>query len=390
MHINLQKILVEFPVSSGKKRAVDTVSLSITNGERVGIIGCNGAGKTTLLQVMAGLLRPTSGNIDVVGHVSCVMTLGVGLREEMTGRENIYVDGELNGRSHAEIRLLEQEIISFAELGEFIDRPIRTYSTGMKARLAFALLTFVEPEILIIDEALSVGDAEFAKKASRKMRELCENGKIVVLVSHSMKAINDMCDRCIWMDKGQIIMDGPAKEVTEAYTEEIRKRDESEMLERFRRRIGSASYKAGFSVNSLDFLDDNGNAKLVWQSDQELKIKFSVDCSLPIKMPDFRITFEKIDGNILLENTAIADGFSAESIEGNAEFEIDFGKLRFGQDTYEARLELWETVTPSQPELLASFSNVIRVDRPLDILDSPAYFHEVHLTVKPPINRVEG
>lgn len=380
MHINLQDIVVEFPVSSGKKRAVNQATLSISDGERIGIIGRNGAGKTTLLQVMAGLLRPTSGHLEVKGHVSCVMTLGIGLREEMTGRDNIYVDGELNGRSHEQIAQLEQEIIDFAELGDFIDRPVRTYSTGMKARLAFALLAFVEPEILIIDEALSVGDAEFGKKATRKMRELCDNGKIIVLVSHSMKAINEMCDRCIWMDKGKILMDGPANKVTEAYLDAVRESDEIEMQERFKRRIGAVSHKPGFTIDALEFVDRAANVKLVWQSDEEMTVKFSVTCAVTAVKPDFKISFEKLDGNILLENSAITDGMYAEPITGSVDFEIDFGKLRFGQDTYEVRLKLFETAVEGGPELLAHFCSVIKVEKPIELTDSPAYFAEVSVT----------
>jgi lipopolysaccharide transport system ATP-binding protein len=379
MHVNLHDITMDFPVSSGTKRAVDTVSLSVGHGERVGIIGRNGAGKTTLLQIIAGLLRPSDGLRDIEGRVNCVMTLGVGLREEMTGRENIYVDGELNGRTHQEIMALEEEIVAFADIGDFVDRPVRTYSTGMKARLAFALITFIEPEILIIDEALSVGDSEFSKKATMKMLELCERGKIIILVSHSMNAINEMCDRCIWMEQGRVVMDGPSKEVTEAYLQSVRKADEEEMRERFKRRVGPRSFRTGCAVNQLDFIDNTGASRLVWRSDEEMSVRFVVNSDSPISEPDVRISFEKLDGNILLENSAAANGFSIGRLEGVAEFEVDFGVLNLGQDTYEVQLGLYDCCVSELPELVASYCEVIKVEKPVDIMDSPAYFHPVEI-----------
>lgn len=207
------------------KDAVKSVSLSISPGERVGIIGPNGAGKSTLLQMISGISDPSSGMITVQGRVTCVMTLGVALRELATGRENIYLDGEALGftRSHVEEYL--DEVIEFSELGDFIDRPVRTYSTGMKSRLAFSMLIAAEPEILLIDEALSAGDVFFAKKASAKMASLTAAGKIVIVVSHGMSSITQMCERCIWMADGTVVMDGDSQSVTEAYLENCREAD---------------------------------------------------------------------------------------------------------------------------------------------------------------------
>jgi len=371
---------MDFPVATGVKRAVDNVSLSIEHGERLGIIGRNGAGKTTLLQIMAGLLRPTSGQLDVSGRVNCVMTLGVGLREEMTGRENIYVDGELNAKTRDEIDALQDDIIAFADIGEFIDRPVRTYSTGMKARLAFGLITFIEPEILIIDEALSAGDAEFGRKASKKIRDLCDRGKIMILVSHSMQAIRDMCTRCIWMENGQIVMDGSSEEVTEAYREAVRKTDEEEMRVRFQRRVGPRSYHPNCKIEKLEFLDTTGASRLVWRTDEEMLIRFVISTQTPILQPDLKLSFEKLDGNMILENTASGDGYHLSTISGPQNiFEIDFGKLQFGEDTYEVQIELSGMLSEEIKGSLASYCEVIKIEKPFDCLDSPAYFCPVDI-----------
>lgn len=379
MHIKLNDIVMDFPVATGVKRAVDNVSLSIDHGERLGIIGRNGAGKTTLLQIMAGLLRPTSGQLDVLGRVNCVMTLGVGLREEMTGRQNIYVDGELNAKTRDEIDALQDEIIAFADIGEFIDHPVRTYSTGMKARLAFSLITFIEPEILIIDEALSAGDADFGRKASKKMRDLCDRGKVMILVSHSMQAIRDMCARCIWMENGRIIMDGSSDEVTEAYREAVCKTDEEEMRVRFQKRVGPRSYHPNCIIEKLEFIDTTGVSRLVWRSDEEMTVRCIVVTSMPVQQADLKLTFEKLDGNILLENTASGDGYLIGTIEGRALFDIDFGKLQFGEDTYEVQIELSGKLSEEINGSLASYCEVIKVEKPVDCLDSPAYFCPIEI-----------
>ena len=234
--------------------AVDNVSLEIIEGERVGIIGRNGAGKSTLLHLIAGIAKPTSGSIDVIGKVTAVMTLGIGLREEATGRENIYLDGEVQGVARSHIDAALDDIISFADLGKFIDYPVRTYSTGMKARLAFSMITHLEPEILIIDEALSAGDAAFAAKATRRIKELCKRGKIVIVVSHGMGTIIDICNRCLWMDTGRIEMDGKPVDVTQAYVEAVREADEKDLLEKFGRDIGCRSLLAGWTLCAPEIL----------------------------------------------------------------------------------------------------------------------------------------
>ena len=180
-------------------RAVEDVSFEVREGERVGIVGRNGAGKTTLLSLIAGISGPTAGRVEIEGKLHAMLTVGAVVRDEATGRENIYLDGAVSGRSDDEIAAYVDEIVAFAELDEFIDRPVRTYSTGMKARLAFAMGITFEPDVLIIDETLAVGSFFFAQKALRRMRELTAKGRIVMMVSHSAETINEMCNRCLWL-----------------------------------------------------------------------------------------------------------------------------------------------------------------------------------------------
>lgn len=237
--------------TSGDKIAVAEVSLTIKHGDRLGIVGSNGAGKSTLLHMIAGLSSPSSGTMEITGKVTSVMTLGVGLRDDLSGRENIFIDGEIQGKARYEVEQVIDQIIDFADLGEFIDYPVRTYSSGMKARLAFSMISHIDPEILIIDEALSVGDASFSAKATARIMEICAKGKIVIIVSHGMESIKSICNRCLWMENGRVIMDGSPEKVTKAYIDSVRAADEMQLMEKFRKFIGIRSMKAGWMVTQV-------------------------------------------------------------------------------------------------------------------------------------------
>jgi len=200
--------------------AVKDLSFDLYHGNVLGIIGANGAGKSTLLRAIAGILPPTEGRIMVNGKVSTLLSLGVGFDRRLTGRQNITLGGLASGLSRPEIKERAERIIDFAELPEgFIDMPMRTYSAGMGGRLAFSVAVHLEPDILLIDEALSAGDAKFKEKAAAKMAELCGQARTIVLVSHGLGAILEMCNDAIWMDKGKLMMRGSPDEVADAYTD---------------------------------------------------------------------------------------------------------------------------------------------------------------------------
>lgn len=357
----------------GTVNAVDDVSLHIRQGERVGIVGSNGAGKSTLLQIMAGLIHPTSGTVNVEGDVTCIMTLGVGLREDLSGRENIYVDGEINGKTRYELNAVIDEIIEFAELDEFIDYPIRTYSSGMKARLAFSMITFISPEILIVDEALGAGDARFGQKASKKMRELCDKGGILVLVSHSMASIVDMCNRCVWLDKGRIVMDGSPKKVTDAYLDHIHWLDNRKMVQQFSRLISSSSAETDYTICELDFVDVRGRSKLVFQVGEDILLRIRVNALKRIETPDFRVRIERMDGITLIDNTASGDGFQCGPIEGEAEIEVPFGSLCLGKHKFAVLVDLIDNSIVGS-KVLASRSTVLSIENPHYPYENPVTY----------------
>jgi ABC-type polysaccharide/polyol phosphate transport system ATPase subunit len=198
--------------------ALRGVSFEVEHGKVLGVVGANGAGKSTLVRTIAGILPPTSGRIEVNGRVSTLLALGVGFNRKLTGRENVVLGGLAAGLTREHLADKYEEIVAFAELEDFMDMPMKTYSSGMYGRLGFSVAVNMDPDILLIDEALSVGDAKFRKKSFEKMRELCSQDRTIVLVSHALGSIEDLCDQAIWIHKGQLRMEGEPSEVIHAYT----------------------------------------------------------------------------------------------------------------------------------------------------------------------------
>ena len=212
-------------------QALKNVSFEVPEGQVLGVVGANGAGKSTLMRTVAGILPPNSGRVEVHGRVSTLLALGVGFNRKMTGRQNVVLGGLAAGLTRVQLAEKYDEIVKFAELEDFMDMPMRTYSSGMYGRLAFSVAVHMEPDILLIDEALSAGDASFRKKSFRKMRELCDQAHTILLVSHALGSIKKLCDEAIWMHKGELRMwDEPAS-VVEAYTSFLDVREDAVTLE---------------------------------------------------------------------------------------------------------------------------------------------------------------
>lgn len=203
--------------------ALRNINLRLKSGDRLGIIGLNGAGKSTLLRMIAGIYPPHSGNVAVSGRITSLIELGTGFDMELSGRENIYLNGTLLGMSYGQMKLMEKEIIDFSELGDKIDLPVKYYSTGMYGRLAFSIAASVKPEILIVDEIFATGDAQFVGKASERMNQIFANSKIMVLVSHSLSHIIELCNCVIVLHEGEIVARGDPQEMVDYYLSDIAK-----------------------------------------------------------------------------------------------------------------------------------------------------------------------
>ncbi|WP_167958635.1 ABC transporter ATP-binding protein [Anaerosporobacter faecicola] len=217
--------LKEFVIAKVSKRmnynefwALNKVHVTVKKGEVLGIIGHNGAGKSTLLKVISGIMKPTSGKVSLYGNVVPMLELGSGFDMELSGKENIFLNGAILGYEEEFLHEKYDEILEFSELGEFINTPLRNYSSGMVMRLAFSIATVVNPEILIVDEILAVGDADFQKKSKKRMQELMSGGTTVIFVSHTLSQIRELCNNVLWLEHGEVQMYGDAEEVCDAYS----------------------------------------------------------------------------------------------------------------------------------------------------------------------------
>jgi len=225
--ISARGLTKRFPIQRGSSArdagtflALDNLDFDIEAGQAIGIVGSNGAGKSTLLKILARILPPTSGRAVLHGRVGSLLEAGAGFHPELSGKDNIFLAGSLLGMKQGEIRRRLDEIVEFSGVGEFLDSPVKHYSSGMYMRLAFAVAAHIEPEILLVDEVLAVGDAQFQKKCLQRMESLSQSGQTVVFVSHSMQAVGRLCQRALWIDRGKLRLEGPVAEVVASYLKE--------------------------------------------------------------------------------------------------------------------------------------------------------------------------
>lgn len=226
---------------SKKVKVLDDISFTVKRGEKLGILGFNGAGKSTLLRIIAGIYEPSDGQITINGKIAPLLELSAGFDKNYSGRDNIYLNGALLSMSKEFLDEKYDEIVEYSELGEYIDFPVKNYSKGMKAKLGFSIATLIDPDILIIDEILSVGDIKFRKKSGEKLNEMMDDGVTVLLVSHSINQVRRICDRCIWIDSGELIMEGEVNEVCDAYVEDAnyaKIKKERKMKRKLRKKYG--------------------------------------------------------------------------------------------------------------------------------------------------------
>ncbi len=224
-NFSLKQFFIDFFKAKKKEKsefwALSDVSFEVKKGQVIGFVGNNGAGKSTLLKIIAGVMKPTKGNIEIYGNICPMIELGAGFDMDLTARENIYLNGAVLGYSKNFIKEKFDEIVNFSELKDFLDVPVRNFSSGMVARLAFSIATIVDPEILIVDEILSVGDLAFQQKSERKMKELINGGTTVLFVSHSVNQIKELCDKVVWLQKGKVFKIGNAEEICTEYEKKV-------------------------------------------------------------------------------------------------------------------------------------------------------------------------
>ena len=274
--------------------ALQDISFEVERGEVVGLIGPNGAGKSTLLKILSRITEPTEGRAILKGRVSSLLEVGTGFHRELTGRDNVYLNGAILGMRRREIDAKFDEIFTFAGLEQFIDTPVKRYSSGMYLRLAFAVAAHLEPEILMVDEVLAVGDAEFRKKCVGKMDEVARGGRTVLFVSHNMGVIRDLCPRCLWIDQGRILSDGPSTEVVRGYLENLELTDD-ETGRRF-----EESPNLDFQVLEGRIVDRHGRSRPHHDCDEPVVIELACRLRRPVPRLGGVLDIVSLDGTTVL------------------------------------------------------------------------------------------
>ena len=321
--------------------ALDKISFEVKKGETVGIIGTNGSGKSTLLKIITGVLNPTEGKVFVDGRISALLELGAGFNPEYTGIENVYLNGTMMGYSKDEINSRIDDIIDFADIGEFINQPVKTYSSGMFVRLAFAVAINIAPEILIVDEALSVGDVFFQAKCYKKFEEFKKNGKTILFVSHELGSISKYCDRVILLNTGKIVSDGDSKKVIDVYKKilvnQLEENNKSKM-NRVRTQIDNKKMKECLNVNPnkveygnnmaniVDFaiIDVKGNTTNVIEKGKLFTIKIKVEFKEQVEQPIFAFTIKDLKGTEITGTNTMLENINISNFEYGNLVEIDF------------------------------------------------------------------
>lgn len=303
--------------------ALKGINLQVAPGEILGIIGPNGAGKSTLLKVIARVLRPTEGRVRIRGRISPLLELGAGFDSELTGRENVYLNSAILGFSKSDIDRRFDRIVAFAGLEEFIDAPLRTYSTGMAARLGFAVATDVQPEILIVDEILGVGDAEFQRRSFERIQSFQANGSTILLVTHSLNKVREMCSRVIWLDQGDLVMEGDAEQVVGQYLEQSKKQEEARLQRgqassQSQRMLGRwGNHKA--EIVGVRIENAHGEEQHVFKTGDELRLRLRYRAHEPISDAVFGMAVHRNDGvHVTGPNTQFA-GLKIPVLTGEGE-----------------------------------------------------------------------
>jgi lipopolysaccharide transport system ATP-binding protein len=317
--------------------ALRDVSFEIRQGERVGVIGRNGAGKSTLLKVLSRITEPTSGRISMRGRVASLLEVGTGFHPELTGRENIFLNGAILGMSKVEIQRKFDEIIAFAEVEKFLDTPVKRYSSGMYVRLAFAVAAHLEPEILIVDEVLAVGDAQFQSKCLGKMKDVSQGGRTVIFVSHNMAAIRQLCDSAIMMHQGQLVFSGSAEDGVKQYL----KQAESSSAQ-----IGAVS-RYGIELSDI-YLEDAAEGcrtqSPIFDRDYHLRIDLNAhsplsDCAVIVRVYDMM-------GTLVSSLCSVEEGLSPFPLNGKTSVSFDLRRIALFPGAYRASMHLHRTYDP--------------------------------------------
>lgn len=360
-------------------RALDGVSFQVYQGQVLGLIGENGSGKSTILKAIAGITAPTSGRVEVQGRVSSLLEIGTGFHPEMTGRENIYLSAALLGISQQTIEAVFDDIVHFADLEEFIDTPVKHYSSGMYMRLGFSIATRVDPDILLIDEVLAVGDEIFQKRCKDVILKMADSGKTLVFVSHDLGAVNEICTRCLLLEQGKIVADGPPREAIHEYQKRIfdRKYAETAYTQSWFTRAGTMEAR----ILNVQILDGQGQPCQHFQIGDPVRFEIEYDCSRRIEKAGFGVSIAREDYAVF-GTTTYQCGVEVPPLEpGNGRFQIAFPELKLLPGVYFVSAVIFP---------VDSFDVFQSLKYHHDIYDLHCKLHPFQVDGKAPFSQLEG
>jgi lipopolysaccharide transport system ATP-binding protein len=318
--------------------ALNDVSFEIRPGEAVGIIGRNGAGKSTLLKVLSRIVEPTNGRAEVRGRVSSLLEVGTGFHHELTGRENIYLNGAILNMSRREIARKFDAIVAFAEIEDFLDTPVKRYSSGMYVRLGFAVAAHMAPDLLLIDEVLAVGDLKFQRKCMEFARGLRDRNATVLIVSHNMFAIKAMCSRVLYFSAGRLAFDGAPQDAIQLYEKDSR----LGTLPWAEAKLGSDPAKRPIRITGVEVLDEDGLPRTVFQHGERLRVRLYYEAPRPLERPNFVISLLRSDNvNCCNYNTAM-DGLDIPTVSGRGTVEMVTPPLKLVSELYAIQVLVWD------------------------------------------------
>ncbi len=325
-------------------RALDDVSFKVNEGSTFGVIGENGSGKSTLLKVVTGIAKPTSGEVVVRGKVSALIELGAGFHPEITGRENIYINGIMLGLSKKEISEKYEDIVRFAELEDFIDAPVKTYSSGMYMRLGFSIAINVNPDILLVDEVLAVGDASFVPKCLDRIDDFRRRQKTILFVSHDLSTVEKICDRVAWLKHGRVKTIGEPRRVIDAYLQDVAEKQEDDFEIRQQEVVQEENYeeerrenrwgKREIEIKKVRMIGDDGKEKHVFSPDEGMTIELNVEAYSPIKDFVFGIGIFNSQGICCYGTNSLLEDYEAVKIEGEGKVSCRLKQLHLVNGTY--------------------------------------------------------
>jgi lipopolysaccharide transport system ATP-binding protein len=358
--------------------ALRDVSFAVKEGEVVGIIGRNGAGKSTLLKVLSKITYPTAGRVKVRGRVASLLEVGTGFHEELTGRENIYLNGSILGMKKREVESKLEEIVDFAGVERFIDTPIKHYSSGMRLRLGFAVAAHLDPDVLIVDEVLAVGDAGFQKKCLSVMEDLRKGGRTVLFVSHNMAAVENLCSRGIWIDRGSVRQDGATHDVIHAYLSSFA---ESQQSASDLRSVETRHGNGDIRYTGIAFLTLDGQPQLVTRCGDSIRLRFYYHAKKSIPYPSFGFRLLTELGTLVTDTSTWHHSLDIPEIaagEGYLDLEIDFLNLLPGRYDFSLWITGLSQIVYDGVEhcakLEVELANVYRSGRQIDARSGIVYF----------------